>query len=302
MMLKLTTDKKRLALYVTVIMTVLATALRLALGLDSQRLGGGSALLPYVVILLFAVAMICMALLLWKDDTVPETLPPVRGRWLMTVSVALIVIGGVIVLMSALDMYRWATTGVTPPPSAVSTGGIDTVTLFLSLILAVLSGIYFIRLGLFWMSADHEMRGLMPLWALAPTLWIWMRLARYELSYVSAVEVHKSFYDFAMLLFMMLFLFTLARHFTGINQKPSKWLIFYALATAMLSLSGALSRVGFFLLGEGDAYTVGQLAGVPDFAVGVLALVMSVYWILFKTRTETLPADTTPAVDADETP
>ena len=67
----------------------------------------------------------------------------------------------------------------------------------------------------------------------------------------------------------------------------------------MLSLSGSVARVIFFLLSEGDAYRAGQLAGVPDFAVGCLAAVMSVYWVLTPTE-ETTAAEEPPAENAEE--
>lgn len=271
--------KTTLALLVTLAMTVVVTVLRVTLVPRLQSMNTGVFNLSYIVVagMLLTIIALFVLLRLGKDE-MPD-IPTVRGKWLLPIAVTVIAVGACILLTTVVDMYVWAAYGTTPPPQKAATGTIDRITLFLSLILGVLSGIYFMRLGAAWVREDREYRGMFPLWALAPAFWIWMRLARYEVSYSSAVEVHESFYDFAMLLMSLLFLFTLARQLSDTNPKKPFVTAFLALCTAFMSISGSVSRVILFLLGQGDAYRAGQLAGISDFAVGVLAIVLALYWL-----------------------
>lgn len=269
--------KTVLSLLVTLVMTVAVIVLRVTLVPWAQGRDGFN--LGYIVVGLMLLTVVALFVLLrWGREELPR-LSVVKGKWLLPLSVTVIAVGGCILLNTIIDMYMWAAYGVTPPPGTAVTGSIDRATLFLSLILGVLSGIYFIRLGVMWVREDGESRGVFPLWALAPTFWIWMRLARYEVSYASAVEVHESFYDFAMLIVCMLFLLSFARHSADVNERKPHTTVFFALCTAFMSISGSLARVFLFLLGEGEVSRTGQLAGVSDFVVGVLAVVFVLYWL-----------------------
>jgi hypothetical protein len=157
---------------------------------------------------------------------------------------------------------------------------VDLITLVASLICGVLGGVFLVMQGFCWMSRQADPSPARAWLSITPVLWMWFRLARYEISYASAVQIHESFYDFAMLLCSMLFLFSLARCMSTVApNKPAKT-VGFALCTVLMNLSGPVARVFFYLLGEGDAYRAGQLAGVPDFAIGVLATVLSIYWIV----------------------
>lgn len=268
------------ALLVTFAMTVVVTVLRVTLVPWLQSMDTGLFNLSYIVVAVMVVTLIAVFVLLRMGMYEMPTLPLVKGRWLLPIGIAVMAVGACILLTTVVDMYFWAALGVAPPPGKTVTGNVDRIALFLSMIFGALAGIYFIRLGLSWVREQREYRGLMPLWALAPAFWIWMRLARYEVSYASAVEVHESFYDFAMLLMSMLFLFMLARQMANVNAKRPYLTLFFAMGTVFLSVSGSLARVILFLLGEGDAYRAGQLAGVSDFAVGVLSVVLVLYWLL----------------------
>lgn len=291
---------KKSALLLTLAMTVVVTVLRAVLIPPTQSVKTGLFSLSYVVIGAMVLTMAAALFLLFGDEKAKETLPAVRGKWLLPLAITVMAVGVCVLLSTVFDVYNWGAFGVTPPPTKIVTGAIDRVTLFLTMVFGVLTGIYLLRLGFSFIEREGEQRGLLPYFALTPTLWMWMRLARYEVSYASAVEIYESFYDFAMLLFSMLFLFTWARHAAAVGTYRPRRLLFYALCTAMLSLSGSVARVIFFLLGEGDAYSAGQLAGVPDFAVGCLAAVMSLYWALTPTE-ETTAAEEPSAENAEET-
>ncbi len=299
-MLKKTNTK--LALWITLIMTAVSTVLRVVFVPREQNTATGQFHLSYVVVAVMLLTLVASLILLIRGRKELSELPAVSGRWLLPISGLMLLVGLCIAVSSVVDMYNWAAYGIAPPPTQTVTGGADRITLFLSLAFGVLSGIYLIRLGLLWMRGNAEQRGVMQLWALMPTGWIWMRLARYEISFSSAVEVYEGFYDFAMLLLMMLFLFALARHTAAVGSlRPQRTLI-YALGTALLALSGPVAQVAFYLLGEGDAYRAGQLAGVSDFAIGLLAAVLSVYWILTDQPKLSEPEEADLAADAQPEP
>ncbi len=281
-------EKRKLALWITLGVTALVTVLRCVLTPLMQSMDTGTFAFNYVTMGVMLATFIAVGVLLYIDrDNLPK-LPTVTAPWLLPVAVLLMVAGLAILVVSVIELYNWSANGIIPPPGSVLAGPAERVTLFLSLALGILSGVYFMRLGLYFLSENAEVRGAYPLWALAPAFWIWMRLARYEVSYASAVGIHESFFDFAMLLCTMLFLFAFARQMSDVDGNPWKT-IWFACATVMMTVSGTLSRVVFFLLGQGDAYRAGQLAGVPDFAVGVLAVAFLLYWVLTPQETTAPP-------------
>ena len=287
-------EKRKLALWITLGVTALVTVLRCVLTPLMQSMDTGTFAFNYVTMGVMLITFIAVGVLLYIDrDNLPK-LPTVTAPWLLPVAVLLMVAGLAILVVSVIELYNWSANGIIPPPGSVLAGPAERVTLFLSLALGILSGVYFMRLGLYFLSENAEVRGAYPLWALAPAFWIWMRLARYEVSYASAVGIHESFFDFAMLLCTMLFLFAFARQMSDVDGNPWKT-IWFACATVMMTVSGTLSRVVFFLLGQGDAYRTGQLAGVPDFAVGVLAVAFLLYWVLTPQET------TAPSENMEET-
>lgn len=284
-------NKRKLALWITLGVTVLVTVLRCVLTPLMQSMDTGLFAFNYATMGIMLATFIAVGILLYMDRDNLSALPEIKTPWLIPLAVLLMVAGLAILVVSVIELYNWSANGIAPPPGGVPAGPAERVTLFLSLALGVLSGVYFMRLGFYFLSENEEVHGAYPLWALVPAFWIWMRLARYEVSYASAVGIHESFFDFAMLLCAMLFLFLFARQMSDVDGKPWKT-VWYGCATVMMTVSGTLSRVVFFLLGQGDAYRTGQLAGIPDFAVGALALALLLYWVLTPQQTVTPPKET----------
>lgn len=292
--------KSKIALWLTLGITVLVTVLRAVITPLLQSMDTGAFAFDYVTMGIVLASFIAVGVLLRMDKAALPTLPAVKGPWALPITVLLMAVGVTLLAVSVVDLYKWSALGITPPPTVVLTGTPDRITLFFSLGLGILSGVYFLRLGFTFLTENAEVRGIFPLWALTPTFWVWMRLARYEVSYASAVELHESFFDFVMLLCAMLFLFSLARQVADVDAKQPWKTVLFACMTVIMCLSGTLSRVVLFLLGQGDAYRIGQLAGVSDFAVGVLALAFLLYWML--TPQAVVPAEQTAESDEADTP
>ena len=272
-------SKMKLALRITLVMTVVSVVLRVLLVPGVQD-AAGPFRLTYLAVAIMALALIGVLVLVILGRREMAELPAVKGRWLLPIAALMMLVGVCVLVSSAVDLYNWTAYGIAPPPTKAVISGVDRLLLFATLIFGVLAGIYLIRLGLSWFRGNEEQRGTMKIWALMPTAWIWMRLARYEISYSSAVYIYEGFYDFAMLLLMLLFLFALARLQASVGKAGPARTAFFALGTALMALSGPLTRVVFYLLGEGDAYRAGQLAGIADFAVGLLAAALAAYWIV----------------------
>lgn len=146
--------------------------------------------------------------------------------------------GAALVLTCLFDAWNWLL-GHTPPAPAVETVGVaGGVVLGLSLLFGLAGGAFLFRIGLLWLEEDGSRPGVYRLWALCPVLWIWMRLARYEMSYVSAIDVYRSFYDFVMLIFIMLFFLFFARFAAGVGNPRPRLLVGVSLSAALCALTG----------------------------------------------------------------
>ena len=143
-------------------------------------------------------------------------------------------------------------------------------------VFGVLGGVALILLCMRMLSEGVTRRGMAQWSALLPVAWMWLRLVNYEVSYASMVRLSDSFFGLLMMIFELVFLFKLARYVSGVGRMRTGVMAFYALATAMFALSAPTVRLIMFLMGDSAAYEAHRLAGVSDFAIGLLALAMGV--------------------------
>ena len=155
------------------------------------------------------------------------------------------------------------------------------------LVFGVLGAVALVRWGLQTVAEGGTRRGMSAFGALAPVMWVWFRLAWYEMSYASTVGWSEKFYDFLMVIFELLFLFKLARFVSGVGKTTTGGMLFWAMAAAMFALSGPLTRVLLYFTGGAEAYLASELAGVADFGIGVLALAFG--WSLWHGYREAPP-------------
>lgn len=179
--------------------------------------------------------------------------------------------GVVLVLCGLWDSWLWFVRRQMPAPEAASVTTLTVAALLLQVLFGIVGGVALVRLGLLTVSEGGTRRGIAGWSMLAPVLWMWFRLARYEMSYVSTVRFSESFFNFVMFILELLFLFKLARYTAGVGRVGAGRLEFYAAATAMFALSSPLTRVAMYLLGDSEAYLANELAGVADVAIGILA-------------------------------
>ncbi len=260
------------AFVITLVATVLTTVMRILLTPEMQDTQTGTFHVSYIVIGVMLISMILIAFfsLIRNSDTLHIGEIPLHNR--APVKVAGVLLGLSLMLSSLFDMFMWAVYGQTPPPNETVIGRLDSISLTFTLIFGILAGMYFLWLAVKLNENKMQSSPARSLAALSPVVWIWVRLVRYQVSYASAIQVERSFYDFVMLIFTMLFLFSFAQYIAKINRRPPRMLIFYSLCTALNSLSGPVVVVALFLMGESEAFNSSRLAGLSDFAVGMFAL------------------------------
>lgn len=256
----------------TIAATILTTILRVWLTPQMQDSQTGNFHISYVIIgvMLAFLAIIAVLVLTGKGD-LPHTNRMIRHSR-MPMAVSGVLFGSVLLITSMFDGWKWMVYDKTPPPNEYVISRLDSITLTFTLLLGIIAGLFFIWLGFKLGSSEINLSPAFALGALAPVLWIWVRLVRYEVSYASAIPVEQSFYDFVMLIFTMLFLFSFARYISKIGDRSPRLLLVYALAAALLSLSGSVASIALFMLGETEAYGSSNLAGMADMSAGVFAI------------------------------
>ena len=260
---------KKIAAVITAVMTLAVLILRVALTPRMQDPDTGLFHLSYLIIGLMALTMLAAAVLSWLSQN--DGVPP-GGKLLTPLSLSAMLAGSVMTIVSALDGFNWLLFGETPAPNEHVISGIDGVTLFFTIVFGLLGGVMLVRTGIVWLTENRVRSGLMRLWALAPVGWVWMRLARYEVSYASAVAVSESFYDFVMLIFIMLFFLFFARFAAGVGNPRPRLLVGVSLSAALCALTGPATHFIMFAMGNPDAAEACALATPVDFCIGLFAL------------------------------
>ncbi len=280
------------AVILTVVATVGATVLRVLLTPAMQDSSTGQFSISYVIIGVLLAAILANGVLMFTAKGSIPLLSQLNHRSRVAVGAAAVLLGAIFELSALFDGWMWMAYGKTPPPNEYIISKLDSATLLLTLIFAALAGLFMIWLGIVLITDKLKRSASLSLAALAPVAWIWVRLVRYEVSYASAIRVSQSFYDFVMLIFTMLFLFTFARFVSGTGERSPKGMLVFALSTVLLSLSGTLTSVLLFLGNETEAYNASRLASVEDFGIGVFALVLAAQLVLARTNGyTTMPND-----------
>lgn len=223
-----------------------------------------------------AALVVVLAVLAIMGARVRTPRVEIGGRWAVLVSLAAMAAGGVMLLSTLWDVWQWLAVGKLPPPDTAMLSPVARIAMVLTFLFGILGGAALLHLGMQLTAEGSTRRGMLSWSALGPVMWIWFRLARYEMSYASAVGLSETFYDFMLFIMEMLFLFKMARYVSGIGKVRTGSLLFFSVATAIFGLSGPLTRLCMYLLQDSEAYLASQLAGLPDFTIGVLGLVFAI--------------------------
>ncbi|HBT65994.1 MAG TPA: hypothetical protein DEB10_15160 [Ruminococcaceae bacterium] len=264
------------AVILTAVATILTTVLRVMLTPAMQDAETGNFHVSYIIIgfILASIAVLSI-LVLSGEGRLSHTNSMIRHDRL-PMGVASVVAGSVLIISSLFDGWRWKVFGHTPPPNQAIISKLDSFTLTLTLIFGVLGGMFLVWLGFKLLGGSLNFSTGFSVAALAPVVWIWVRVVRYEVSYASAIAVEQSFYDFVMLLFTMVFLFSFARYISKTGKQSPRQLLICAFCTTILTVSGSLTSIILYMLGETEAYISSRLAGLPDLCLGIFAFCTAV--------------------------
>ncbi len=232
---------------------------------DTGRFGANIPAIAVGVTLLVVLAvMACLAEKPRRD---------IRSAAAMSLALALLLCGVLVTAFSLWDTVCWLLYAEPPAPASLLMTGLPTAFTVLMLACGLLGGVALIAYGLRILQAGGTHAGMQQYSILLPVLWVWLRLARYLMSYASAIDLSNGCFTFAMLIFELLFLFKLARHAAGVGSVRPGSLLFCAAGAGVFALSAPLWRLWMLLQGDTAAYLSEEMASVPDAAIGLLALV-----------------------------
>lgn len=183
--------------------------------------------------------------------------------------------GATLLVTSAVVAHEWITLGIMPYPSKLTAGSTDGLLIYLWIFSGLAAAAFFLLLAVNWWCAGVCRRRFMPLLALAPVVWSWVRLIRYITSHVSSLGLYRNVYDLGMIVFEMLFFIAFARYVGGVAEKPSRFFVGLSLCTGLLCTISAVTQAALFFEQELAAFETCALVTAPDFGVALLAFVIA---------------------------
>lgn len=241
----------------------------------------------YIWIALMLVAFIALAVIGRKTS---ERVQPVE-RFRFPQAITYLFGGFLMGFSSLLDAFLWYRERIVPAPSAVVMSKMDQIVMLLQMIFGVLAGVYLVMRGADRLSGRSRNGFGFRLASLLPLLWAAMLLVRYEMSYISAIDIGQSFYDVALLVLTVLYLFMSAKY-AALSAPFSKSFFAVSLFTAVFSLSAAVLRVVLWFAGEKvTSYHAGDVFTLPLLGVGLMAAVSTVVFACAPVQQETEEAD-----------
>lgn len=195
------------------------------------------------------------------------------------VAITTVLLGLALVIGNIFDAVMWLGFQQPPAPLEKLLNLTDTLMLTGSLLFGILAGIYLIRVALIWMAEERFYTGIFRTGALVPVLWLWLRIARYELAHAGMVAITFSVYNFFFFAFALWFLFRFAVVAADVGRKRLISLRFLAAATALCGLSDTVVRFTMYVIRDARTYQSAELVNGVDFCVALLALAM--VWFLW---------------------
>ena len=241
----------------------------------------------YIWIALMLAAFIALAVIGRKTS---ERVQPVE-QFRVPQAITYLFGGFLMGFSSLLDAFLWYRERIVPTPSAVLMSKMDQIVMLLQMIFGVLAGVYLVMRGADRLSGRVRNGFGFRLASLLPLLWAAMLLVRYEMSYISAIDIGQSFYDVALLVLTVLFLYMSAKY-DALAGPFSKSFFAVSLFTAVFSLSAAALRVVLWVAGEKvTSYQAGDVFTLPLLGVGLIAAVSTVVFACAPVQQETEEAD-----------
>lgn len=290
---------RKAAVALAFLATIVTTVLRVVLSPHMQDTGASS--LSYCIIGVILVSMVVIVVLVLAGGKEYPKAVEMGKHGRSMVAYSEMFFGSILLVSSLYDAMKWLSTGKTPAPNTTIINSLDGITLFLTLVFGILAALFMIWIGIVMYGGRLKQSANLSLTALAPVVWIWVRLVRYEVSYASAVQVSQSFYDFIMLIFTMLLLFSYARYISGIGGRSPRTLLICALCTMLMSISGTITSLILYASVETQALQYSRLAGFADFGAGVFAICVALALVFSKQEPAELKPEPEPQIEPEST-
>lgn len=215
-----------------------------------------------------ALALVCLGALAVFVSLHPQSKAPCRPRPL---SVLCFVAAALLALTVLWQTGCWLLVGQPVPPVSAS---LTALGVFSQVLLLLCGGgtVVFLALCGRYFATGVPLDGRLAPLALAPVAWQWVRLLRYEMSYAGTGPLVQTLLVTLLLVSALLFWYLFVGGVTG-ARPPVRWQL--TLTAAATALFGLALPVYFWLgglLGLPGIFASESALGLPDMAVGLLAL------------------------------
>lgn len=246
-----------------------------------------------VAIALVGVTLIADIALCFTKKT-PAMEP--TGKWAVTCGWMATFCGAVLTMTVLLDFFFWRFYGEVPAPGAYLEGPLDHALLTCMILFGIAGGIYLVMQGFQWMSDKTDSPTYLRWLSLCPVLWMWFRLARYEISYASTLDIDESFFDFATLVFASLFFLQFARAITHIGKPPKTSLLVLSLMTALVSLSSTPTALVDMAVGKPVS---SMMIVIVDAVIGLTAMFYAAMQVFSPMQTAVVAEESTATAEKE---
>ncbi len=223
-----------------------------------------------IALLVLTVASLALCFVAPRKAKTP--LRTFGGSAATATSAASLFTGFALLAFTVWSLVDWFSAAAQPFPSASNTP-VMSVLFILLIVFSALSGVFFLLYGFRcpFSSATPVNGTLYAILALAPIVWSWIRIARYETSFMGSANIFLSLYDLLLLLCQALFFLCFARYAAKPDDAYPRATVGLALAIGILTGCACLARTVLLLTGDTEAAHLCDLVTAPDLGVGVFA-------------------------------
>lgn len=136
---------------------------------------------------------------------------------------------------------------------------------------AVISAIYFILLGIAWLTEKDPAE--YKLLAIMPVFWAIFRIMHRFMRKISFLNVSELFFELMMIVFLMMFFMAFAQVTSKVGGKGLEWKLYaYGLPAALFCLICFVPRIVVAAIGKGDLIASGSSIEIVDLTAALFVL------------------------------
>lgn len=193
---------------------------------------------PIVVLLLYVIIVALLAAVQYKGTVQVDA-----NRVSLLPGIGSLVAGGYMLAETCRDAIAFLTKGQMPPPYIIQQNKVDAFFYDLVLVGGILGGLVLIILGIRWIVGQKASAPLILWGMIFPIIWCFGRLARFTVSYVSAIRNPVLFPTAIVFILNTLFFYFLGRQMYSYSKARSWKLAVVSGATAVMGISLSVSQM-----------------------------------------------------------